>query len=80
MGFVLVHFILHIFFPLNERPQVLLHLLLAQLTLVGFRMIVFLLFGLFFRLVLFFLLGLFFLLFLVVFVFLLFLLSQLMPF
>src|SRR5665213_436105 len=74
MGFVLVHFILHVFFPLNERTQVLLHLLFAQLTLLGFGMIVLLIFGLFFLLVLFILLWFFFLLILFVVVILLFLL------
>src|SRR5664279_3461484 len=67
MVFILVHFVLHVFFTLFKRTQILFHLLFGEFTLLGFGpviLILFFLFGFFLFLVFFVLLLLLLILFL----------------
>src|SRR5450432_796698 len=57
MGFILIHFVLNVFFPLNQGFQILFHLLFGQFTLLGFGTLI----GLILILLLF-IVGLFFIL------------------
>src|SRR5450755_3759814 len=53
MGFILIHFVLNVFFPLNQGFQILFHLLFGQFTLLGFGTLIGLILVLFILLLLF---------------------------